>query len=113
MWVVTDTDRANIDLLEHSVERRDVLTMDYHDEAGRSSVRDVRPLGLWFWGKVWTLAAWCELRDDFRAFRIDRIASVVHAGRTFRPERGKLLADFYRRMERESEPHGDRAQRRS
>ena len=58
-----------------------------------------RPLGLWFWGKVWTLVAWCELRDDFRAFRIDRIASVVMAGRIFKPERGKQLADFYRRAE--------------
>ena len=76
-----------------------MLTLDYRDEAGRGTVRDVRPLGLWFWGKVWTLVAWCELRDDFRAFRIDRIASVVHAGRSFKPERGKQLADFYRRAE--------------
>jgi predicted DNA-binding transcriptional regulator YafY len=73
----------------------------------------VRPLGLWFWGKVWTLAAWCELRNDFRAFRIDRIATVNHAGHTFKPERGKLLADFYRRMERESEPALDRQPRRT
>ena len=42
-----------------------VLTLDYRDEAGRSTVRDVRPLGLWFWGKVWTLVAWCELRERF------------------------------------------------
>jgi predicted DNA-binding transcriptional regulator YafY len=111
MWVVTDADRANIDLLERAVERRDVLTLDYRDEAGRSTARDVRPLGLWFWGKVWTLAAWCELRDDFRAFRIDRLGSVAPAGRTFKPERGKLLADFYRRMEREREPLMDRQQR--
>ena len=60
-----------------SVEKRDVLTLDYRDELGRGTGRDVRPLGLWFWGKVWTLAAWCELRNDFRAFRIDRIASVT------------------------------------
>jgi hypothetical protein len=33
----------------------------------------------------------------------------VHAGRTFKPERGKLLADFYRRMERENEPRPDRS----
>jgi predicted DNA-binding transcriptional regulator YafY len=112
MWVVTDADRANIDLLERAVERREVLTLDYRDEAGRSTIRDVRPLGLWFWGKVWTLAAWCELRGDFRAFRIDRLNSVAHAGRTFKPERGRLLADFYRRMEREAEPYVDRQQRR-
>ena len=44
---------------------------------------EVRPLGLWFWGKVWTLIAWCELRGDFRAFRIDRIAAIyfTHAMR--------------------------------
>jgi predicted DNA-binding transcriptional regulator YafY len=104
MWVVTDQDRANIDFVERAVEARQVLTLDYRDEAGRSTERDIRPLGLWFWGKVWTVAAWCELRSDFRAFRIDRIASVRHAGRNFKPERGKSLAEFYRRMERESEP---------
>ena len=74
--------------------------MDYRDEAGRGSMRDVRPLGLWFWGRVWTLVAWCEMRGDFRAFRIDRIAEVRCAERTFKAERGKQLADFYRTIER-------------
>jgi predicted DNA-binding transcriptional regulator YafY len=108
MWVVSDAERIAIDLIERAVERRDVLTLDYKDEAGRSSARDVRPLGLWFWGKVWTLIAWCEMRDDFRAFRIDRIAEVTPAGRTFRPERGKQLTDYYRTIERREEPTGDR-----
>ncbi|MFC5586587.1 helix-turn-helix transcriptional regulator [Nitratireductor kimnyeongensis] len=98
-WVVSDIEREAIDTLERSVDTRDVLSIDYRDEAGRTSKRDVRPLGLWFWGKVWTLVAWCELRGDFRTFRIDRIAAMTLAGRTFRPERGKQLADFYRRME--------------
>jgi predicted DNA-binding transcriptional regulator YafY len=43
--------------------------------------------------------AWCELRDDFRAFRIDRIAELISTGRIFRPERGKTLGDFYRTVE--------------
>jgi predicted DNA-binding transcriptional regulator YafY len=99
MYVVSNADREAIDTIERAIEKRCVLTLDYHDEAGRGTLRDARPLGLWFWGKVWTLIAWCELRDDFRAFRIDRIASVVSAGRNFKPERGKQLADFYRRAE--------------
>jgi len=112
-YVVSDNDRNVIDVLERSVERREVMRLDYRDEAGRQTERDVRPLGLWFWGKVWTLVAWCEMRSDFRAFRIDRIASVVIAGRIFKPERGKQLADFYRAVER-SENYGmapDRAAR--
>lgn len=98
-WVVSDTDRITIDALERAIEGRDVLKLDYRDESGRGTERDIRPLGLWFWGKVWTLIAWCELREDFRAFRIDRIATVAPSGRTFKPERGKLLADFYRTLE--------------
>ena len=66
-----------VDRIERAVEKREVLTLDYRDEAGRPSARDVRPLGLWFWGKVWTLVAWCEMRADFRAFRIDRIAELA------------------------------------
>ena len=98
-WVVGDAERKSIDLIERAVEARDVLSIDYADEAGSASRRDVRPLGLWFWGKVWTLVAWCELRNDFRAFRVDRIAALAAAGRTFRPERGKQLVDYYRTIE--------------
>jgi len=99
LWVVTDADRAVIDCAERAIEKRDVLAFDYSDEAGRVTRREARPLGLWFWGKVWTLVAWCEMRDDFRTFRIDRITNLSPAGRTFKQERGRQLADFYRRME--------------
>lgn len=98
-WVVDDASRRSIDLLERAIDERDVLRLAYTDEAGQTSARDVRPLGLWFWGKVWTLVAWCELRHDFRAFRIDRIAAIERTGKQFRPERGKQLVDYYRTIE--------------
>jgi predicted DNA-binding transcriptional regulator YafY len=99
-YVISDAVRAAVDIAERAIEERQVLSLDYRDEQGRSTMRDVRPLGLWFWGKVWTLIGWCEMRDDFRAFRIDRVADLKSAGRVFRHERGKTLADFYRGMER-------------
>lgn len=104
-YAVSDAVRDMLDRIERAVERREVLDLSYRDEQERPTKRAVRPLGLWFWGKVWTLVGWCELRDDFRAFRIDRIACMEPAGRLFRPERGKQLADFYRRVEmRETRP---------
>ena len=105
-WVVSDADRRTIDTLERAIEERKVLAIDYRNEAGEPSGREVRPLGLWFWGKVWTLAAWCEMRQDFRTFRIDRILSLACAGRVFKPERGRTLGDFYRAMERRNGPDG-------
>ena len=91
--------RARIDDIERAVEARRRLKLAYTDAEARPTDRIVRPLGLWFWGKVWTLVAWCELRDDFRMFRIDRIGEMEISGAPFRPERGKTLADFYRTME--------------
>jgi predicted DNA-binding transcriptional regulator YafY len=76
------------------------LAFAYKDEAGRESQRTVRPLGLYFWGQRWTLAAWCESREDFRSFRLDR-TSAVSVGARFPDEPGKRLDDFLR-MVRES-----------
>lgn len=97
-WEMTDDLRARIDEIEEAVEARRRLSLVYRDEAGAGSTRVVRPLGLWFWGKVWTLVAWCELREDFRMFRLDRMEEIA-PGLRFRPEPDKSLSAFYRQME--------------
>lgn len=91
-----DATRGRIDRIEAAVEARERLILAYSDAAGAETNRPVRPLGLWFWGKVWTLVGWCELREDFRMFRLDRIRQVSPDG-VFRPERGRELKDFYAR----------------
>ena len=32
--------------------------------------------GLFFWGIVWSVTGWCELRDAFRNFRLDRMSDL-------------------------------------
>ncbi|MCV6587367.1 MAG: WYL domain-containing protein, partial [Marinibacterium sp.] len=95
--------RDRLDALELAARDRAVLRLSYLDGAGAASSRDVQPLGLWFWGKVWTLVAWCRLRGDFRAFRVDRIAGMTRTGETFRPTRGQELPDFYAKMRDQGE----------
>ncbi len=75
------------------IDRRK-LRVTYADAEGRASDRTIRPLGVFFWGKSWTLAAWCERRRDFRNFRLDRMAAVRPVGKPFRDEPGKTLADM-------------------
>ena len=96
---ITDADRARIDLIERAVEDRDIVELVYRDEGGASTTRAVQPLGLWFWGKVWTLVAWCEMRNDFRMFRIDRMDEARPTGSRFKPVPGRRLTDFFRLME--------------
>lgn len=70
---------------------------EYHNALGQASSRIVRPLSLAYFGPVWLLAAWCELREDFRTFRLDRIDGFEVKSDRFRPETGKTLVDFLRR----------------
>jgi predicted DNA-binding transcriptional regulator YafY len=72
------------------------LRMRYADGQSRATERTVRPLGCFFWGAVWTMAAWCETRDDFRSFRLDRIKSLHTLEEGFRDEPGKTLAELLR-----------------
>lgn len=84
-----------LDLLREAIVEHRRLVFGYGDESGHASERKVRPLGLYFWGQRWTLAAWCELREDFRNFRLDRMAHAA-IGNRFPDEPGKRLDDFLR-----------------
>ncbi|WP_460274556.1 helix-turn-helix transcriptional regulator [Celeribacter sp. ULVN23_4] len=81
-------------LLREAVREKKVLRISYLALDGSQSTRLVRPLELDYWGRVWTMAAWCELRGDFRSFRVDRIETVIDTGARFRDEPGKTMADF-------------------
>lgn len=98
--------RERLDLVETAVHSRHRLQIRYLSESGDQTDRLLRPLGLFFWGKVWTLVAWCELRDDFRTFRLDRIAELEIAER-FPPERDKSLPAFYAQDRRRRAPAAD------
>ena len=87
---------SRIDMIEEAADRRRRVAFAYDALGGGRTQRTVRPLGLFFWGQVWTLVAWCELRDDFRMFRVDRMDALAEAG-AFRDEPGKRLADFRRK----------------
>ena len=91
--------QVTLHTLREAVQARRKLRVDYRDASDQPSQRILRPLGCFYWGKVWTLAAWCESRHDFRTFRLDRIDSVQleeGPGRQFRDEPGKTLADYLR-----------------
>ena len=89
---------ARLAPLRQATEGRHKLHIHYRDLKDATSQRTVRPLGCFFWGQVWTLAAWCESRQDFRSFRVDRIDEMVLLDERFRDEPGRSLADLKRRF---------------
>jgi predicted DNA-binding transcriptional regulator YafY len=84
----------NFSTIRDAIHRKHYLRYRYLDEQDRATQRRVRPLGLVFFGPVWLLLAWCELRRDFRTFRLDRIKQLqVEEGR-FADEPGRGLQDY-------------------
>lgn len=91
--------RTRLETLRVATEARHRLRFTYTDLKDAKSERSVRPLGCFYWGSVWTLAAWCETRDAFRSFRVDRISDLQVLDERFRDEPGKTLADLFRQVE--------------
>ncbi len=91
--------QQTLQTLREAVQARHKLRLRYRDLQDRSSERVLRPLSCVYWGKVWTLSAWCETRQDFRGFRVDRIEALAVLDERFRDEPGKTLADLLRTVQ--------------
>ena len=59
-----------------AIKAQKILKIQYKTAEDRQSTREIWPLGLVCWGNVWTLVSWCELRTDYRSFRLDRIMQL-------------------------------------
>jgi predicted DNA-binding transcriptional regulator YafY len=100
--------RERLDTLHAACLGRNAITFGYVREDGQRSSRSVRPLALAFWSGVWTLASWCEMRDEFRDFRIDRMDDLVVLERTFVPRKGQRLEDYLKKNAPPEDREGQR-----
>ena len=80
--------------LRAAIRARQKLRLIYRSKGDRITTRTVRPLHMEYWGRVWTLTAWCELRNAFRVFRVDLIQNAEPLPEMFVDEPGKRLADY-------------------
>ncbi len=86
--------RADLDALHEAIESRHLVRFAYARPDGAASQRDVEPVCLAFWGRVWTLGAWCRMRQDFRSFRLDRMAGMHVLEETYPDDPARGLRAF-------------------
>lgn len=77
-----------------AIRERRFVELLYADGDGRASERRVRPIAVWNLTTGWMFSAWCELREDFRTFRLDRITRLAVTPECFAPDETKGLASF-------------------
>jgi predicted DNA-binding transcriptional regulator YafY len=81
-------------VLRQAIRAEHRLRLRYTDKSGAVTERIVWPIALGFFQAAEVLAAWCEMREDFRHFRLDRIAATETTGLRYAKRRRILLADW-------------------
>ena len=89
---------ARLDSLRAAIVKHRFVEFEYRDGHAQDSQRRVRPFAVFFWGGTWTLGAWCELRRDFRNFRLDRFVTLQICDEEFPDEAGRRFDDYMKRM---------------
>jgi predicted DNA-binding transcriptional regulator YafY len=83
---MSQTDSVDTALLRRAIREEQILDIVYSDENQRQTTRSIKPLALIYYTQWLNVVAWCELRQDFRNFRNDRMTHIVETGRTFAGE---------------------------
>jgi predicted DNA-binding transcriptional regulator YafY len=90
---------ATLTSLREAIRCERKLEIGYGNAAGESTTRIVWPLALAFFDEALVLVAWCELRQGFRHFRVDRIGSLSSTGERY-PGRRRALLKSWRETEK-------------
>jgi predicted DNA-binding transcriptional regulator YafY len=90
----TDIEKEHLAALRLAIRDQKKVRLVYTDEKSDTSTRTIRALCLTFFAPRWLVTAWCELRHNFRNFRVDRIQTLTVLDQTFEDEPGKTLDDF-------------------
>lgn len=98
---------AHSQALRSAIREHQRVEIDYQREDGEASTRIIEALGLIFWGKVWTLVAWCQLRNEYRTFRLDRIQYLRLLDEKFETSETKSLKHYLKLMENECKENSD------
>jgi predicted DNA-binding transcriptional regulator YafY len=97
--------KVDLAVLRGAIRRERKLRIAYLDGQGRVTNRTVWPLGLTLFDGSRLTPAWCELRGDFRVFRVDRIGEAEETGEGF-PRRRRALLKEFRARENLPDPNG-------
>jgi predicted DNA-binding transcriptional regulator YafY len=87
-------DGIDLAVLRQAIRAERKVRIDYSDEAGNHTARQIWPIALTFYDRVRVLAAWCELRQGFRHFRTDRVITLDETGERFPRSRRALMKEW-------------------
>lgn len=92
---VAETGQADLGMVRRAIREETKLRLTYADVENHRTERTIKPLAILYYVEVVLLSAWCEVRVDFRHFRVDRIVACEMTEQRFMGE-GKALRTQWR-----------------
>jgi predicted DNA-binding transcriptional regulator YafY len=89
------------ELLKQAIKTKQQIMMTYTSLEKETTEREIWPLGMVYWGKVWTLVAWCLKRNNYRAFRVDLIKKLEPKDQRFQTSKTLCLQHYIALQEAE------------
>jgi predicted DNA-binding transcriptional regulator YafY len=89
-----DVTGVELSQLRSAIREARKVTLSYVDEEGRRTERTIWPIAMAYYVDVTLVGAWCELRNDFRHFRVDRIAASQVLDERFSADSKRLMAKW-------------------
>jgi len=90
----TAADTPYFAIIRRAIHAEEKLHLRYADKRGTATARTIWPVAVGFFEAAEVLAAWCETRQDFRHFRLDRIVAAEPSGLRYPKRRRILLAEW-------------------
>lgn len=95
---------AELARLRTALREKRKIRFKYVDRGGAPSSRTIWPLAMAFWGKSWSVAGYCELRQDFRNFNAERVSDLNLLDEKFPDVPGRTLRDLIEHYSNEGQP---------
>lgn len=94
--MINDYDYLSV--LQMAISQKLVVQMEYRNNKSEVSKRRIEPIGLIFYAFSWHLIAWCQLRGEYRDFKVARILRVKDTGEPFAMQDHIQLADYLKQL---------------
>lgn len=91
-WITKEKSASgSLQVILKGISNRQVLTITYFaNHSQETTSRNIEPVGVFYLGSNWYLIAFCQLRNDYRNFRTDRIAQIISTPLPFKKEHPPL-----------------------
>jgi predicted DNA-binding transcriptional regulator YafY len=95
-WEPAVPEHIDLRLVRRAIDEERKLLLHYRNRGGASTRRRIRPLAMVYYADSLVVAAWCDLRRDFRHFRPDRMDTCVLLASRFAGESAALRRAWLR-----------------